>query len=149
MSLCVGSSQIGSATGEVLEIISAVITTIAEVSILRPSNSIGRVRIRILEDIAITLNLNLDEPSTINPKTLVMQRQIVVTDHTTRIHEIPRAKETKEAALYLVSNPSGVPCSIAKLKNKGIANSQTHRIESGTIVVERISIEVNQFLSLG
>ena len=117
-------------------------------SSLSPSNSIGRVRISIPDEIASSLYLNLDEPSTTKPKILVMHKQIVVIDQITRIHDKPSAIEVTDAASYLTRRPSFVPLSIANSKNIGAPIIQTARIERGTNVVERTRMEISQFLSL-
>ena len=73
---------------------------------------------------------------------------IVVTDQTTRIQVTPKPMENIDDASYLTRTPSGVPWDNEISKSAGIPIIQIINMETGTIVVVRISTTVSQFLSL-
>jgi hypothetical protein len=101
------------------------------------------------EEIVSNLFLNLVFPDDTIPNILDRERVIVVTDHTTMTQVTPKPRENIEAASYRMRIPSGVPEILEKSISAGIPNAQIMIIETGTIVVVRISTAVSQFLSLG
>ena len=79
------------------------------IMIFSPSNSMGKERIITPVEIASSRFLNLISPIFIMPYILVREREIVVTDQITSIHESDKPKEKIEEASYLTSTPSGLP----------------------------------------
>jgi len=77
--------------------------------ILNPSNSMGRVRIITLVEIASKRFLNFNSPLFVMPNILVKEREIVVTDQIPSTHEIAIPIENIDEASYLTSTPSGLP----------------------------------------
>ena len=77
--------------------------------IFNPSNSMGRVRIITLVEIASKRFLNFNSLLLVIPNILVKEREIVVTDQIPSTHEIVIPIENIDEASYLTSTPSGLP----------------------------------------
>ncbi len=79
------------------------------IMIFSPSNSMGKERTITPVEIASSRFLNLISPFFIMPYILVREREIVVTDQITSIHDSDIPKEKIEEASYLTSTLSGLP----------------------------------------